>query len=55
MIPGDVTRNEVWEHLEGLLLSEYLHDSGLAAADRRDVHRLRVQGCHRAAFHARPL
>jgi terminase, large subunit len=29
VIPGDVTRNEVWEHLEGLLLSEYLHASGL--------------------------
>ena len=29
MIPGDVTRNEVWDHLEGLLLSEYLHASGL--------------------------
>ena len=29
VIPGDVTRNEVWDHLEGLLLSEYLHDSGL--------------------------
>jgi phage terminase large subunit GpA-like protein len=27
-IPGDVTRKEVWDHLEGLLLSEYLHDSG---------------------------
>ncbi len=24
-----MTRNEVWEHLEGLLLSEYLHASGL--------------------------
>jgi len=29
VIPGDVTRNEVWDHLEGLLLSEYLHASGL--------------------------
>jgi phage terminase large subunit GpA-like protein len=29
VIPGDVTRNEVWEHLEGLLLAEYLHASGL--------------------------
>jgi len=29
VIPGDVTRNEVWEHLEGLLLCEYLHASGL--------------------------
>ncbi len=28
-IPGDVTRNEVWDHLEGLLLSEYLHAAGL--------------------------
>jgi phage terminase large subunit GpA-like protein len=28
-IPGDVTRNEVWEHLEGLLVGEYLHASGL--------------------------
>ena len=29
VIPGDVMRNEVWDHLEGLLLSEYLHVSGL--------------------------
>jgi phage terminase large subunit GpA-like protein len=29
VIPGDVTRNEVWDHLEGLLLAEYLHASGL--------------------------
>jgi phage terminase large subunit GpA-like protein len=29
VIPGDVTRNEVWDHLEGLLLSEYLHAAGL--------------------------
>ncbi len=29
VIPGDVTRNEVWEHLDGLLLSQYLHASGL--------------------------
>jgi phage terminase large subunit GpA-like protein len=29
VIPGDVMRNEVWDHLEGLLLSEYLHASGL--------------------------
>jgi phage terminase large subunit GpA-like protein len=29
VIPGDVTRNEVWEHLEGLLVAEYLHASGL--------------------------
>ena len=28
VIPGDVTRKEVWDHLEGLLLSEYMHDSG---------------------------
>ena len=28
VIPGDVTRNEVWDHLEGLLLSECMHDSG---------------------------
>ena len=54
VIPGDVTRNEVWEHLEGLLLSENLHACGAADADRRNVHRLRVQGCRRAAFHARP-
>jgi phage terminase large subunit GpA-like protein len=29
VIPGDVARNEVWDHLEGLLLSEYLHVSGM--------------------------
>jgi phage terminase large subunit GpA-like protein len=29
VIPGDVTRNEVWDHLEGLLTSQYLHASGL--------------------------
>lgn len=29
VIPGDVTRTEVWEQLESLLLSEYLHASGL--------------------------
>jgi hypothetical protein len=28
VIPGDVMRNEVWDHLEGLLLAEHLHDSG---------------------------
>ena len=28
VIPGDVMRNEVWDHLEGLLLAEYLHASG---------------------------
>ena len=28
VIPGDVTRKEVWDHLEGLLLSECMHDSG---------------------------
>ena len=55
VIPGDVTRNEVWEHLEGLLLCRVLACVGTADADCRDVHRLRVQGCHRAAFHARPL
>ena len=29
VIPGDVTRNEVWENLEGLLVAQYLHASGL--------------------------
>jgi phage terminase large subunit GpA-like protein len=33
VIPGDVMRNEVWDHLEGLLLSEYLHAPG-SPADR---------------------
>jgi phage terminase large subunit GpA-like protein len=29
VIPGDVTGGEVWENLEGLLLGQYLHVSGL--------------------------
>ncbi len=29
VIPGDVTRNEVWDHLDGLLTAQYLHASGL--------------------------
>lgn len=29
VIPGDVMRREVWEQLDGLLLSEYVHESGM--------------------------
>ena len=29
VIPGDIMRNEVWDHLEGLLTSECMHESGL--------------------------
>lgn len=29
VIPGDITRNEVWTQLEALFVSEYLHESGL--------------------------
>ena len=55
VIPGDVMRNEVWDHLEGLLLAEHLHDSGQTLRIVAAVHRLRVQGCDGAAVHARPL
>ena len=55
VIPGDVTRKEVWDHLEGLLLSEHHARLRPAAANRGRVHRLRVQGCDGAAVHARPL
>ena len=55
VIPGDVMRNEVWDHLEGLAPCRASARLRSDAADRGRVHRLRVQGCDGAAVHARPL
>ena len=48
VIPGDIMRNEVWDHLEGLLTSECLHESGPSACAwlrRRSIADSRMRRC----------
>ena len=55
VIPGDIMRNEVWDHLEGLLTLRVHARIRPGHARGCGGDRLRIQGRAGAAVHARPL